>query len=61
MSREYQTDLQLVAEHLAALVEQQRLANLIAARNSGVRLTRSQLECIESFVRNQVGRIEAGI
>lgn len=46
---------------LLDLADQQRLANLIAARNSGVPLTGYQRDEIESFIRGQVERIEAGI
>lgn len=46
---------------LLDLADQQRLANLIAARNSGVPLVGYQRDTIDAFVRGQLERIEAGI
>lgn len=61
MSHGFATDLQVIADCLADLVEQQRLANLIAAQRCGVPLTGYQRDEIEAFVRNQIARIEAGV
>lgn len=46
---------------LLYLADEQRMANLITARNSGVALIGYQRDTIEAFVRNQLERIEAGI
>ncbi|MFG1794231.1 hypothetical protein [Nocardia sp. NPDC049149] len=46
---------------LLALADEQRMANLIAARNSGVPLIGYQRDAIEAFVRGQLERIEAGL
>lgn len=46
-----------VADRLAALTEQQAMANLIAAHKAGVPLTGYQRDAIAEFIRNQLGRI----
>ncbi|MEV6555903.1 hypothetical protein AB0M22_09315 [Nocardia sp. NPDC051756] len=45
---------------LLYLADEQRMANLIAARKTGVPLTGYQQQDIEAFVRGQLDRIEAG-